>query len=507
MGPDIAAIAYAVISIAIAALLMPREAFCGLRLRVLAVWLASLPMLVFVSDPLLALIAMFMALIASAPLLPMKRTAYFILLIPCFPLYLSAELPFPGLNHLIVLDYYKAAVLALLFPLILIPRPENAPRTAWSLPDFCIIAFIIYTLVPVAANFGLTGAMRFLLDQCILIAAPYFAFSRIAAKTEDVHEWLRAFLGASVILAAIAFVATFKQWDFYRIKEPPSIFAVPDLRSGFVRIQATLNTHSLGFHLAAAFIFLAFLRQGLASGLIRRLAFGVVLLGGVYFTDSRGALAGLAIAASVYTLLSIRNAALRWVLIAAGAVAVLVTASVLIFSNPSEFDPYGSFSYRQQLLDASLRFMGDHLIFGDFRFLESGRFDHLMQGQGIIDITNLYLQIGLSYGLVGLFLFFTPFIVTVIRLAFTGMPQPDRTRADGDRLRRLSALLCAVLTGWLAYAATTSNVGLSQHLGLFFLGVGHALVQQHARRRAARAAALKNGLSVKREQAELAGRI
>jgi hypothetical protein len=205
------------------------------------------------------------------------------------------------------------------------------------------------------------------------------------------------------------------------------------------------------------------------------------LLAGMYFTGSRGSIVGLAIALAVYIVLSIRSPALRWAVIIPGAIFASIAGYVLMFGNAAEYDSFGSFTYRQWLLDASFSYIEMHPIFGDGGFLGSGHFDHLIQGQWIIDITNMYLQIALSYGLIGILLFFVPFIFTIIRLALMALKHRDEEGGG------LYSVVCGILLGWLALIATTSDVGLTLHLGLAFLALGHALVQRTAHRSAPQA--------------------
>jgi hypothetical protein len=200
------------------------------------------------------------------------------------------------------------------------------------------------------------------------------------------------------------------------------------------------------------------------------------LVTGMHFTGSRGSIVGLAVALAVHVVLSIRSPVLRWAIIIPGAIFASIAGYVLMFGNAAEYDAFGSFTYRQWLLDASLSYIAMHPLFGDVGFLASGHFDHLVQGQGIIDITNMYLQIALSYGLTGMLLFFAPFVITIIRLALMALKHRD------DEGGGLYSAVCGILLGWLVLIATTSDVGLTLHLGLAFLALGHALAQRTAHR-------------------------
>jgi hypothetical protein len=128
-------------------------------------------------------------------------------------------------------------------------------------------------------------------------------------------------------------------------------------------------------------------------------------------------------------------------------------------------------------LITSLRYIADYPFFGDLQFMKSGKFDALIQGQGIIDVTNLYLLVTLRFGLIGFALFFIPFLLTSYKLVFARYDDPG---GENARLRHMRNILCALLAGWLVLVITTSDVGLTLHLGLLVVALGHALTQTRA---------------------------
>jgi hypothetical protein len=474
MGPNLAAIAFAIASIAGAIFILPRDMFFGMRYRVAAAWFLGMPLISFVGNPLLLCLILFAFLMAIAPFKPDRRLFLFMALIPVIPLYIQTELPFPGINYLLSVNYYKTAVIALLLPLFFIPLASDLPRQHWSILDLCVLTYILYSTIQIGAYIGLTGGLRFMLDQILVIGIPYFALTRFATRPAIVETCLKGVVVSAVILGAIALTVTAKQWDFYRIVHFDPIAAAVEVRGGFLRVQATLNTHSLGYLLAIAVVCLEYFKFRMRIGFLWLWAMRGVLIGGMYFTGSRGAMVGLVVALAIYVVLSIRNAALRWALIIGGVIFGSIAAYVLMFGNAAEYDSFGSFTYRQWLLDASLEYIAMYPLFGNVGYIDSGHFDHLVQGQGIIDITNMYLQIALNYGLVGLILFFLPFVITIVRLALLALKKRDEEGAG------MYALICGALAGWLVLIATTSDVALTLHLGLAFLALGHAMAQRTA---------------------------
>lgn len=113
-------------------------------------------------------------------------------------------------------------------------------------------------------------------------------------------------------------------------------------------------------------------------------------------------------------------------------------------------------------------------------------FDHLLQGQGIIDVTNLYLQVALTFGLVGLALFACVFVLPALstglmlfRLRRTHLSATSARNSSSiseqETWFRAAAVAVACSAGWLFLVATTSDVGLTVHLGIFFAAACHAL--------------------------------
>jgi len=62
-------------------------------------------------------------------------------------------------------------------------------------------------------------------------------------------------------------------------------------------------------------------------------------------------------------------------------------------------------SYRELLLKVSLEQIRDFPLFGSTYYLAAPRMQVLIQGEGIIDIVNTYLEIALQFGYLGLLLF------------------------------------------------------------------------------------------------------
>jgi hypothetical protein len=472
MGATLAAVAYIWLAQAIAFLLAPRSSPFSLRVRAGAFWALSAPIVLSLQNPMIILVAVAALLLVLSPLSMLNRTAFFLIAVPAVPVFISVPLPFPGLNYLTDLTHYKLAALIALLPVLFSQDGNKRPSTLRGAGAFLMI-YILYTVTLVGLPSNITGGMRFFLDQLLILALPYFAILFALRKTEDIDTFFQAFLIASLILAMVALVSTAKRWDIYATAASLLI----EIRDGTLRINATAGTHSLAFHLAAAIVVLEFLRYRLAIGWVQLNLLRVIFLAGMLTADSRGALGGLLVAGCVYTFLMLRSVALRSSMFLVLAVAAIGGVIWLAEGNVDAYDEHGTFSYRQDLLWTSIDYIMRYPFFGDRHFLQNSAFEHLLQGQGIIDITNLYLQVALTFGLLGLALFSCVFVLPPLATGWV-LLRVRRSRplpAEVETWFRATATTVAIAAGWLFLIATTSDVGLTMHLGVVFAALCNAL--------------------------------
>lgn len=462
------------------------------RLRLAIVWAATATLFFVVQNFMIVLLATFLLYFSIAPASPAGRLGFFLVAVPCLPVYAVAPVDFPGINYLIEITPYKVAVAAILLPLLLMPREKADGPVPISPAEICIIIYALLTAGVLTSIVNITTGLRFFADQLLNVVLPYVALRRYVRSQDDLDTCLKAFVAVSLVLAGIALVATSRQWDFYRFYEPISALIGPDRRTGFTRIGATINVHSLGYHLAAALLILEYLKYRLDIRFKWLMILRVLLAAGIYFTDSRGAMVGLVVG---YILMFALHMRVSLVLLSVGALSAAAGGAWLLVADVSTIDAYGTFAYRQDLFMTSLAHIQENFLFGDYLFRSDRRFRHLIQGQHIIDVTNLYLQIALYYGVPALILLLVPSfaaigsstkLVTVepsvakARLArgkscFLFMRR-DEVRATStvkavpaarsDGLDSAQAALAGSVAGWLVLVATTSDVGLTLHLGL-----------------------------------------
>jgi O-antigen ligase len=133
-------------------------------------------------------------------------------------------------------------------------------------------------------------------------------------------------------------------------------------------------------------------------------------------------------------------------------------------------------TYRQRLAEISMQVIMDKPFFGAFDYFYSPAMQDLKQGQGIIDIVNTFLSVGLGNGLVGLALF-TGFFAAVAAGIFTGM----RRLADRNgELYSLGQGLLATLLGILVTITTVSSITVIPVIYWSVAGLGAAYARMLA---------------------------
>lgn len=462
------------------------------RIRLATVWAATAAVFFLVQNFMLVLVASFLLYLVVAPKTPVGRLSFFLVAVPCLPAYVVAPIDFPGINYLIELTPYKMAVAAIVLPILLMPRAKGDEPMPISPAEICIIIYALLTAGVLTSVVNITTGLRFFADQLLNVVLPYVALRRYIRNQDDLDACLKAFVAVSLVLAGITLVATSRQWDFYRFYEPISALVGPDRRTGFIRIGATANGHSLGYHLAAALLILEYLKHRLVIGFNRLMVLRMLLAASIVFTDSRGAMVGLVVGYVLMLALQLRVSVI-WLCL--GGLAAMAAGAWLLVADVSTIDSYGTFAYRQDLFLTSIRHIQENFLFGDYLFRSNRNFRHLIQGQQIIDVTNLYLQVSLYYGVPALMLLLVPPIAAIAGSTKLVSVEPAKLKARtardkscfrfmrlGDRptsrtvgtapasgssgLDGAQTALAGTVVGWLVLVATTSDVGLTLHLGL-----------------------------------------
>ena len=442
-------------------------------LRIAAVWVLAAASAFLIPNKWVVMAAIAVILIAFAPSRAANRVFLYIGVFAAIPASYSLNVPFPGLNYLIAIDYAKVVTIILLGP-IFVQKIFSAPPQHLKSVDRLLLIFVLLTGVMSIRDLSFTSMLRATLDQFLLVFVPYVAISRTLTTQKDVENAIKAFFVGVIILAGVGVLSTVKQWNYYvHIADSVSAKSFIDYRNGFLRIGATLIPSLLGFLMGVGLAIAFFLRA--AKGYPKLYFFACLGVFGfvIFATGARGAWLSAAVIVASYFLLSKLNKTGRQILIVS-LFAGLAGMLVLVFQDSALLnDKYGSIDYRAELVRTSMRQLADRPLFGSADFINTARFAHLRQGEGIIDLVNVYIQLSLYYGLVGLSLFVGANLLALRgglamlgRLPFGRVIEPDVANA-----RRMVGLLIALQIGFLVLIATISAVSYIWHCGYVLLAL------------------------------------
>lgn len=473
MGPTIAAAVFAAFAIASAYVLRPRLGDdAGVR-RAFFFWFGATPLLFFIY-PILGNLAAVAALLALlAPKSADDRLVYYLIALFAVPDGIRAQIPFPGINYLIVIDFAMIACLVLLAPAAATMRRPPAARYAPAAGILLLMLTILMSVLEFRTG-TMTNGLRASVEFVLFLALPYMAIIRLAPSLERFDKIFSAFLAIALICSCAAIVSEATHWNYYtHLTERHGLSSFADVREKLLRVSVTTNPALVGVVAGFGLLTIECFRARRKIGRIAAMAYRALFATTALFSFSRGAWLATAIGVLVYYFFSKFPRGLRPIVLAFALVAAIPATSFLMRADLSRIDPFGTFEYRRELLNASMAQIRERPLFGDPHFLESGNFDDLVQGRGIVDVVNYYLQITLEHGIVGLTLFFGAFAAVLIGLLRLGAG----IQRDNDvELERLRALMLAVIAVYLVMIGTMSGVSLIPQVGVAVLALGAAFV-------------------------------
>jgi len=390
-----------------------------------------------------------------------NRIALYFFLLLALP-QIKVEIPgFAGIRYFYTIDYVRLLSAIVLVPVCLQARKLAVSTGAKAYASDKILAiYIVLNLVLQAQHDIATEVVRSTLSWIIDVVVPYYAISRSLKDVKGMRETWMSFVVAAMPAAMVAVFEFVRHWILYSsagdalgVEWDPGYLA----RGEMLRASATSGQAIvLGYIMAIAIgLFLA-LRQSVP---IKKfyLAGMALLVAGIVAPVSRGPWVGLV----VILLLFVATGEKPLQRIIKFSLAALPVGIALMFT------PYGqkiidylpfignvekeNVTYRQNLFETSVQIIRDHPFFGSTDYLL--HMEELRQGQGIIDLVNTFLIVGLNTGLVGLSLYLL-FFFTVLRHAFKAMRHAPR----GSELRVQGQALLAVLVGILLIIATVSPI-------------------------------------------------
>ncbi len=438
--------------------------------KISIVWMAITTFAVFTNLWVLLAFAAFAAVaIRNEP--PEVKLYYFIAFLPVLPLE-AYNIPFPGVNYLWELSFIRFLSLSLLFPLFLVYILKDSPGgKVFNVSDLFFLLFIILTAIMTLRLPTLVGAIRTTFSLFVEVVLPYFVISRFLLKPQSLNWIFSAFLVTAAFLSFFSIFESILQWRFYtellislNLDYDP-IAMVPYARSGVIRTSGgpMLQTLAFAYFISLAIIVCFFFWQ---KGVMRFIPAAMLLslyVVALLFTGSRGGI--LAVVTGIFVLYFVRShKSVKLLLTMAGAVIIPVLIGYFAAFGFSAIDNEGTFEYRYQLVLNSLNAVSQNPLLGSDGFLNNASLAQSRQGEGIIDVVNMYLLVLLEYGVVGLFLYVMIF-VSIIR---------DVVRKKSVHGFDHKELLLALLFMTLIFIGTCSYVSFIPWYVIVFLAIARA---------------------------------
>ncbi len=391
--------------------------------------------------------------------------ALFYLLLFLIP---PASLQVPGfglVNYLVEIDHIRLLSVCVLLPAALaLRRQGDTLRFGRTWPDRLLAAGLLLMSVLYLRETTLTDTLRQTLYLFIDVLLPYYVASRGLRQISDFKDTLLAFVLASFLLALIGVAEYVRHWLLYSALV--DAMGVPWSMSGYLNRGGSLRASAttgqaivLGYVMCVAIGLFLFV-QGYVRRPWQRLMGCLLLAAGLFAPLSRGPWIGAMVIVVVFVALG-KGALRRLALLAvAGMLALPLLTAVPGGDKVLDLLPYignvdkDNITYRERLMDNAWIVIQRNPLFGSFDFRNTPEMQSMIQGEGIIDIVNTYINVALRVGLVGLGLFLAFFasVLLGMRKAMRSFPDKD------DERRQLGRALLATLAGILVIIFTVSSI-------------------------------------------------
>ena len=397
----------------------------------------------------------------------------------------SDNIPGFGLvNFLFAVDYVTVLSLAVLLPAFLKLRKQadTVPFLRYW-PDKLLLAYLVLDVVLLMRDTTFTDAMRGGLANFTDVFLPYYVASRGIKNLQQLKEALVAFIIAGVLAGVIAMFEYAKFWLLY--SELTNSMGIHwSMGSYLGRGDSLRALASLGQPIALGYIMVVtlgcyfFLAKYIQNRFLRLLGWALIL-GGLFAPLSRGPWVGAAILVIFYVLISPK---------ATKRLTYLALATLLIIPLLSSF-PVGqkvinmlpfigktdteNVDYRVKLLDNAYIVFNRYPFFGSTKYRDELADLGMLQGEGIVDVVNTYLDVVLEYGLIGLILYISFFSI-VLTSIYKGIKKADDKRSE---LHLVGRVLLATLVAILLTITTVSSILIIPVVYWAFAGLGIAFSQ------------------------------
>lgn len=350
--------------------------------------------------------------------------ALFVMLMHVIP---SFNVPLPSfiVNSIFDINNIRIMELAILMPvawrLVNAKNKKNyGNHKAIDVLMFLYLVLQAFLLMPYE---DITNTVRriflIVVDSMLLV----YVASRTCSDKGKINEVMVTFCLTAAISVALALFEYSKVWLVYTGFS--AVWDIPSqglylFRDGALRAQASAG-HSLvlGYLLAVALGLWLFISDSITSKKYRFIGTTGLCLG-LFATLSRGPWVTAVFIYVIYIVID-KNG-VKDLLKRIAIMTPFIAAALFSPLGPKIIDklPFvgtvdaSNVEYRQRLAESSWELIKTNPFLGD-PFYEKN-LENMRQGEGIIDMVNVYAQISLLYGVVGLFLFFAPFGLSILKV-------------------------------------------------------------------------------------------
>jgi len=403
----------------------------------------------------------------------------------CFVLFamsaIKAEVSGMGIiNQFFTIHYPRLLSISILFPaFIYLINQKQTVRFGRSAPDKFIVGYLILQFALMLSVNSLTNTLRVAaFYNFIDVFLPYYVASRATRNLTAFRDTLVSFTIAAMVLSAIGAFEFFRGWLLYnpleKVLNTPWSMGNYLSRDGILRAMgSTGHPIAMGFVVTVAIGFFLYIKPFIPNAHLRTVGMGLLLIG-LVAPLSRGPWLGAVATIGIFaaTGLSGKQSLLKIALAATAIFLVLLATpagekmiSYLPFVGSVETS---TLDYRERLLEVSIQVILQNPFFGAFNHLYSPAMQELKQGQGIVDLVNTYIAIGLSSGLIGLSLFCGVFISTAAGV----LKRVISIRNEENELRILGRSLVATIAGVMIIIFTVSSITIIPYVYWLVLGLG-----------------------------------
>ena len=342
----------------------------------------------------------------------------------------SGNIPgFGVVNFLFSIDYVIVLSLVVLLPSYISLRkdPDTPPFLKFWV-DRILLVYMVIGVIAFLRDTSLTDGMRKIIYSFTTIFLPYYVASRGIKNLQQFKQVIAAFVIAAMVAATTAIFEYIRFWLLYSALGN-SLGVTWDMgsylgRGDSLRALGTLGQPiAMGYVMCIALALYIYHSHSIKDKVWKIAGLGI-LMGGIYAPLSRGPWIGAIIMLILYIIISPKAIKRLTKLTVAAIIILPLIATMPIGKKVIDMLPFvgktdtENVEYRIRLLDAAYTVFNRYPFFGSVKYRDELGELGMVQGEGIVDVVNSYLDVVLEFGIVGLILFlgfFTIVILTIIQ--------------------------------------------------------------------------------------------